>query len=222
MASTLSDIEEIVRFESRDDILDITTAGSSGIAVANLIYRRLGALIKWPELYREYTSLTTVSEQEAYTWPSSVQYVDVTSIEVQDPTQNNNYVVVPATRSELDWSISRREDPDFPLVYRRVYNGTNHVLQLAPKPKVSGSIIRITGLVEPAQLTSGSSTTLFLTKLADHALAYMIAADYSDQRNFPQRAQNLIGKAAEMLSTLAGKEVTPSELKTGVLDAGLN
>ena len=218
MSSTITALLNLVKWESRDSQFSLTD--STGIAVGNAIYRRLAALIPWPELNRQDVSLTTTAGTESYTWPATNDYIDVTSIEVQDPYGNLKYKQVTSAPSEFEWNLARQKNNSFPELYKRGHNGTNNLLYLAPAPNVSSLIIRITGQIEPTAYTVGADTTVFISSSADDALAYLIAADILDKRAQPQRAQSLVGRAAEVLSRIAGREITPDEIRSRVLSNG--
>jgi hypothetical protein len=204
-----------VRYEARD--VEFSLSDSQGIAMGNAIYRRLCALVPWNELNKEDTSLSTTAGTNKYTWPSTYNYIDVTSVEIQDPYDNSKYKRINAVRSEMEWNIFREMANGFPEVYKRSHDGTNDVILFAPTPNIGSLTIRITGQTEPTEYTDSSAQTVFLTNSADDAYAYLIAADIADKRAQPNRANALIGRASEVLSVLAGKEITPDELRTRVL-----
>ena len=216
MATTITNLLTLVKWESRDKQFSLVDA--TGVVVGNSIYRRLAALIDWPELNKEDTSLTTVAGQEKYTWPATYNYIDIMSVEVQDPYDNTKYKQVSPAPSEFEFTLEREKSSSFPLLYKRANDGTNNVIYLSPSPVVGSLTIRLTGQVEPTAYTAAGDTTVFISSSADDALAYLIAADILDKREMPQRANRLIGKAAEVLSKLAGKEITPNELKSRVLE----
>lgn len=213
MAQTLSSIQVLARYESRDQSLDLTT--TEGLAVANMLYRRIVLLVDWTELIRTDTSLSTTAGTSSYTWPSTNVYMDVKAIEIQDSEDENKYKVIAPVRTELDWSIQREKENSFPLVYRRHHNGTNNVVEFAPTPNIGSLTVRIIGKIEPTAFTSASSTTLFLNNSADEALALLIASDVADKRNQTTRSEQLLRRASEILSSLSGKDITPSEIKGG-------
>jgi len=213
MADTVTNIQVKVRWESRDSSFSLTD--TTGLSLTNSMYRRLSAIIPWPELNRTNTSATTTADQESVTWPA-VKFLDVASVEMQDPNDNLNYITVVPARTEQEWSLSREEENSFPKIYKRGYDGTQNVIQFAPTPDTGSLIVRITGQLEPTEFTAGSDTTIFIGNTADDILAFMIAADIMDKRNQPARAKSLIGRAAELLSSIAGREITPAELKSEV------
>jgi len=210
MSDTLGNIQTRVRWEARDGEFNLTN--TSGLEIANNTYRRLAAIIPWPELNREDTSASTTAGQESVTWPS-VKYIDVTQIELQDPDNNNQYATVVPARSELEWAQYRRMESDFPVVYKRTHDGTQNVVKLAPTPLIGSLTLRITGQIEPTEFSDSASTTIFISELPDDILALMISSQIMDKRNQPARAKELLGRAAELLSAIAGREITPSELR---------
>ena len=216
MADTVTKLQVKVRWEARDTKFVLTD--TTGLSLTNTIYRRLAAIIPWPELNRVNTSASTTAKQEAVTWPS-VKFIDVTNVEVQNPEDNLKYVSVVPARTELEWSVLRGNEPDFPQVYKRSYDGTQNVIEFAPAPNTGSLTVRITGQVEPVEVTDGASTTIFIGETADDVLAFLISADVMDKRNQPGRSKALVARAAEMLSAIAGREVTPAELKQDLENA---
>lgn len=210
MALTLSEIQTLVRHEVRDNSLDLTSG--TGLSVANMLYRRYSSFIAWPELTRTST-LTTTAGSSVYTWPSDNSYSDVRIIEIQNPDKDLDFTPVVPARSEIVYTKYSGYPKGFPVVYRRDNDGISNILNLAPAPNVTGLTIRIKGVVEPNNLSSGSSETVFLNKSSDDGLAYLISADYASKRAQPQRAQALLAVVTEVLSRRAGKEVLPEEVK---------
>jgi hypothetical protein len=129
---------------------------------------------------------------------------------------DSSYRTIVPARTELEWSILREQEVGYPQVYKRGHDGTQNVLMFAPKPNTSSLTVRITGQIEPTELSASSSQTVFIGNTPDDIMAFLIAADVADKRNQPGRAQALVGRAAELLSTIAGREITPSELKSSV------
>jgi len=216
MSDTVSNIQARVQWLARDKTFSLID--STGLPILNYMYRRLSTIIPWSEFNREYTTASTTANQEAVTWPS-VKFIDVTQIEMQDPEDNLNYHEVVAARTEVEFSSLRSEEPSFPEVYKRTHDGTQNVVQFAPAPKTGSLSIRITGQIEPTSLVTSASTTEFIGVIPDDILAYMISADITDKRNDPERARSLLSVAAELLSSIAGREITPAELKTEVTNA---
>ena len=212
MSDTVSNIETRVQWLARDSAFSLTD--SSGLQIINYVYRRLAAIIPWPELNRTDTSASTTANQEAVTWPS-VKFIDVTQIEIQDPDDDLNYHEIVPARTEIEFSELRREEPLFPEVYKRSHDGTQNIAQFVPAPKTGSLTVRITGQTEPTEVTAGASTTVFVGFTPDDILAHMIAADVCDKRNQADRANKLLSVAAELLSSIAGREIVPSELKVG-------
>lgn len=217
MATTISNLQTLVRWEARDSQFSLTD--SNGLSIGNAVYRRLAALIDWPELNYQDTTLSTTAGTEKYTWPTTYDFIDVTGIEIQDPYDNSKYKMVSPAPSEFEFGLMRAKENAFPELYKRGNDGTNNVLYLAPAPNISSLTIRITGQIEPTAYTLASSTTVFISSSADDALSYLIAADLLDKREQPQRAQRLVGRASEVLSRIAGREITPDELRSRVLNA---
>lgn len=216
MSDTVSNIETRVQWLARDSAFSLTD--TTGLQIINYVYRRLAAIIPWAEFNRTDTSASTTAGQEAVTWPA-VKFIDVTQVEMQDPDDNLNYHEIVPVRTEVEFSELRRQQPSFPEVYKRSYDGTQNVVQFAPAPETGSLTVRITGQVEPTDVTAGASMTTFIGYTPDDILAHMIAADVCYKRNQADRAGQLLSVAAELLSGIAGKEITPAELKPGGADA---
>ena len=208
MATAITNIQSRVRWEARDS--DFSLIDTTGLSIANMAYRRLAAIVEWPEFNQSITVAAT-ADTEAITWPTTPVFSDVTSVEMQDGDDNDAYKVVYPVRSELEWSITRKETASFPKVYKRFNDGTNDQILLAPAPKAA-QLVRITGKVEPTAFSTSLSATEFISSTADDVLAYVIASDIMYKRNQPNRAQMLMQKVAQILSSMTGKEVVPSEL----------
>jgi hypothetical protein len=213
MADTVTQLQDRVRWESRDTNFSLTD--TTGLSITNSIYRRLAAIIPWPELNRADISASTTANQEAVTWPS-VKFIDVTSIEMQDPNDDLNYKEIPPVRTEVDWSVLRAREPGFPEAYKRFHDGTQNVVLFAPAPDTASLTIRISGQIEPTEVTAAASTTIFIDQTADDILAFLISADIAAKRNQGGRAAELSRRAAELLSVISGREVTPAEISSEV------
>lgn len=216
MSDTVSNIQSRVQWLARDKTFSLIDA--TGLQILNYTYRRLSTVIPWSEFNREDATASTTADQEAVTWPS-VKFIDVTQIEMQDPADNLNYHEVVPVRTEVEFSELRADEPSFPEVYKRTHDGIQDIVKFAPAPKTGSLSVRITGQIEPTALTTSASTTEFIGIVPDDILAYMIASDITDKRNQPERSRSLLSVAAELLSGIAGREITPAELKTGVSDA---
>lgn len=216
MSDTVANIQTRVRWLARDQNFSLIDA--TGLQILNYMYRRIAAVIPWPELNREDTSASTTANQEAVTWPS-VKFIDVTQLGMKDPDDNLRYHEIVPVRTEVEFTSLRGEEPSFPEVYKRTHDGTQNVVKFAPAPKTGSLTIRITGQIEPTSLVTSSSTTVFVGTVPDDALAYMIAADIMDKRDQGDRANKLLSVAGELLSSISGKEITPAELKSEPRDA---
>jgi hypothetical protein len=218
MAKTLTQIETLVKWEARQS--DFSCTSVSGLAIFNMIYLRVAAMFPWPELYKADASLVTIADSGEYTWPSSVMFSNVNLIQIQDTEDDLKYKVISPTPTELDFVEAHEEPASFPRYYKRIVNSSNvKKLCFAPHPKYSGALITISGTYEPTEFTQGSDATVFLNKNVDNAIALLIAANIMDKRDYPKRAQRLTAKAAELLSSVAGKEITPIELRDTVENA---
>jgi len=217
MAKSLGQIQKLVQWEARDNQYDLTT--TQGLAVANYIYRRLVMLLAPPEFSREDTTLGSTADTVKYTWTVGVTFMDVRLVEMQDPDNNDAYTVIPLARTEMEFSVERKKASDFPTVYKRGYDGSNQVIYFAPAPAESGKSVRVSGIAEPTELVSSGDITQFISAATDDGLALLIAADIMSKRQFPDHAAELIQRASEVLSQVAGKEITPAEISSRVANA---
>ena len=87
MAKTLAELQIGVRHHARDDSLVLTDTNT--LASVNRIYRNLASLLPWPELRRQDTSITTISGTTTYNWPTTINFLDIRSVEIQDDEDNN-------------------------------------------------------------------------------------------------------------------------------------
>lgn len=214
MSIDVATLQILVREEASDK--DLIIESGAGLALLNMVYLRV-ANIGFPEFHYEDTSLTTTSGTASYTWPTTKKYVDVRAIEIQDGDNSDAYVSIPAMQVYQTFSSRESEADGFPELYLRSGESGSHVVKFAPAPGTTGKTIRISGIIEPDYLTSGTSETKFLTRTVDNALAQLVAAAYHAKRGRLDRAAELTQRAAEKLSLVAGREVLPSEIATGAI-----
>lgn len=235
MAKTLRDIETSVRDIVQDDKV-VLTAGF-GLKMFNQVYRNLVAKFPWPErIVSDEITSTTVPNQESYAWTASgfPTFMDVTAVEMKTPTdasptpktdvfgvssytestQGTTFKLIPPAPNELEWSIAGRlPAQQTPRYYRRIYDAANKI-SFRPVPSTSGYAIKITGVVEPTELTTQTGTTgttIFLQRAADDALEHLLAASWLfkykniDQGNFE------MSRASDILQTIFTNEKITSE-----------
>ena len=208
MARTLTLIQDDVRFISRDDSLIITS--SFGLEIANRMYRILGSIAKWPELRVIDESVTTVDAQNDYTWPSA-KFKEVQAMAVEVSTGVYELMHIP--ENEWEWNRMEREtDSSRPLQYMRYRDGSTNKFTVRPAPDSTGKKFRITGYIEPALLTQGSDSTIFINSDLDDALVYLIAGEISGRDGIYDNEKRLYEMAARILRRLVGKDILPEEL----------
>lgn len=223
---TLTDIQSQVRVYASDSTLvltDNTDTKVQGLNISNRIYRKLCNLNHWPEIMVINEDLSTVPGQQGYDfgvkygtfkygqakYGSIEKFINVTSIEIKN--EFGVYEVIPAVKSELDWSHFSSMDNSFPSVYQiRSVNG-NYTVLLAPIPQYA-TTLKIKGIIEPTFFTSGSSTTVFFSSLLDDALEYLIASEILFTDGDERGATVLIQKASSLISKYAGREITAKEI----------
>jgi beta-galactosidase GanA len=225
MAKTLTQIETQVRRLSGNDT--IVLSADPGLAMANRIYRKMASSFEWPELYqRANLATTTTADTGEYEWDSSMPvFADIKAVEINSiahgvavfgtavfgvdsfstTTGQYSFKKVNQPPNEWQWNLagqkSSQATPDF---YRRFLDGSINKIELRPAPSESGRTIRVSGVVEPTELTSGDSTTVFLQSIADDALASLVAFTYSKDLKCLQ-------EGASLLQAIWGKEKATEE-----------
>lgn len=206
MADTLTNIQTDVRFWANDSQLDITSG--TNLRVFNSVYQGMftpgyklfGVNIgrRWVEATREDTSLTMVAGTEQYTWPASPVFKEPFFIEGLDVNASNDpYTIFPVPTMQL-WSDLDDSNNAQPIYYRLIDVSGTLKLALRPPPDQADPI-RITGLIEVTELTTGSESTVFKNTNADRALAMLVAAEFKDKRGNSRRALELLQKARSLL-----------------------
>jgi len=238
MARTLTLIETGVQYLAKDTAIVLTTASSSALKAVNRIYRGLVLALPWGEYTQEDTSLTTTADTTRYTWPSTVVFADVKSIEILgDNTQvhdtglglfdtvtyqaaTTDYRTVHKPPTERDWvEAGQRPSQRSPEFWKMVNVSGVMKLELRPAPTTSSQTIRITGIIEPTELTAGSSTTLFLQSSADDALEHLIASDILMHDGMAQEGAQALQKGQGILQQLFTKDQVTMELVKEVVNA---
>jgi hypothetical protein len=210
MAKTLAQIETLTRFFARDETLSLTN--TTGLIISNTLYRSLAASFKWTE-FRQVHDLTTAttSGTGVYTWAFSGTPVfrDVTAVEVGSDASDTTFVLLIPAPSETVWAEVRNDANSIPAYYQRLNSAGTDQIELRPIPAYTSATIKVTGIIQPAEFTAGSSTTEFLQSTVDDALAHIIAASFSFRDGFEQLGAANIQAATSMLqSVLKGESVT--------------
>ncbi len=212
MAKTLTKIETLVRFNARDDIISLTV--EPGLSITNSIYREVAAAFPWSELRKTVDlSAPTVDGQSIYSWAngSSAVFTDVKGVEIETAGSGDIFNLLNVPSTEWEWNEAAKTVDTIPVYYIRINdNGTDSV-EIRPAPDYSAGVIRVIGIVEPAEFTLGSSVSEFLTSTADDALAYLIAANYAVRKGSGDLMQINIQKATAALKMLFGKEQVTQE-----------
>lgn len=206
---TVTELQSGMQFKGAEDSIDITSG--EGLENLNNVYRAVAAELPWPELMREDTSIVTTSASR-YTWPDQ-RFLDVKMVEIQDGDDNNLYKAFwpPADMASL--SIARRRKAkSVPDHYFRMSTAALDQIELVPAPKYSGKIVRITGIIEPGDLGGQDDPTVFLLRVADDAIEWLLAGMYYERDGFGDRAQVCFRNAQQIFQRLFGKELVPDEL----------
>ena len=209
MATTLTNIQSDVRFYANDSVIDLTTAAD--LRRVNAIYHgmfspgwevfpglRIG--MRWAEQTREDTSLSTTAGTAAYTWPTSPVFLKETvTVEILRQSGGTDYQQIRRAADEREWLAHKNSGNAFPVFYRWMDSAGTTQLQFAPAPDTSSLTIRLRGLVQPDEFTSGSSQTAFDEIRSDKAFAMLIAAEYKHKRGDINGAMELAGRARGFL-----------------------
>jgi len=218
MAKKLSEIQVGVRHLARDSSLDLTTA--SNLEIVNRTYRFLVASLPFPEFRRIDVSTSTNAGSGDIGWPTGNIFVDVVSVEIQDGDDNDRYKLITSPVDEWTWGeAAHKKAQSVPDYYMRYYRDSKQAeyIEVRPVSKYSSKIIRITGTVEPTDLESSGSSTLFIRKTADDVLEHLVAADIVSQAGDREWAPQLINKAVLLLQQTFGKELVPEEMLRQVI-----
>lgn len=90
---------------------------------------------------------------------------------------------------------------------------TNRIA-LRPTPSVAGYEIRITGVEEPAALTVGGSTTVFILSSSDDAFVHLISAHMSARDGLNEIYQYNIQQATQILNRIfTAEKITKEEIQ---------
>ena len=220
MADTLTNIQEDVRHYADDG--NLTIVSGQGLRIANLIYqgmlspgfKLLGMVIgrRWPEATRENTSLTmVVGDEDTYTWPATPVFKAPVWLEGIDASTSDPYPIEWAPDMATWSAYDDQNGTDRPTYARLIDVAGTLKLALRRRP-YQADTLRITGIIERTEFSSGSSSSCFIHKNADRALAHFIAADYKAKRGDMQRALSLIDDG---VSLLPEQDATPSLIGFG-------
>ena len=215
---TLTQIQTFARQHGRAEGLTLTDA--SGLSVFNGVYRLIGMRMPWPELRVIDTDMSTTNKADAngastMDWPAKPIYTDLRTLEVQDSEDSDRYKLIVPAENEIRWAEAQRRPatavPEMYVRYRDITADTNKI-EFRPQFTETGKTIRRTGIIAPDELLIGDDQTVFENPLADDALGYLVSAAYFDIDGFGDDANKNLGKAAEILSSLFGRDVQPAEL----------
>ena len=214
----LSDIQTQVRYHMR--VAEEVIVSGNGLVMANLTLRRFVAIMPWEDYTLIDTSLTTVAGSRNYDWPTSPNYGNVLSLEIQDgddPTDPDSFKRIVPGRSIQQWLAAEREPADLPLLYRLYNNADKTRLELRPAPKYADKTIRIDGIIEPEEFEGEQERTRFRLRGIDDAYALALAAFLLAKKAQNARAQQLLGFATDTIRMNTGKEISPDELREKLL-----
>ncbi len=212
MAQLLSQIQDHVRFLSRKS--DETITSGDGLAVADRAYRELATLLPWSEFRRADLTITTTAETGIYDWPTDPVMFDIKAVEVQDGDDADRYKPIFTPKDELEWGLmGTRSSISVPEGYLRFMDPQKGIqFEVRPVFKFGSKTVRITGIVEPKEFVDGDSGTAFRNRIADDALARLIAAELLSNDGFEPFANIQKQAAARGLRRLFGRDLVPDEL----------
>lgn len=208
MTMDLATVQEIAQHYANDRNLAITSG--DGLRAANVVfqglttpgYRMFGIPVgrRWPEYARIDTSLSTVQDQEEYTWITSPVFREGEfQIEIIDSgTSEPDPPLIPCPDLET-WNRYDFSSSATPIFYRLFNDSGTVKLALRPTPDTGSETIRVTGQVEATDFTAPTDETIFLNTNADHAFAILIAADIKAKRGDLDDAVRLARQAHGLL-----------------------
>ena len=206
---SLTDIQTGVRVVARNASISLTD--TDGLSRFNTIYRGVAALMPFPELRRQDTSITTTGGTARYPWIVDPVFLDVRSVEIQDGDDEDKYKLIYPVPDEGNWNAAgNRAKQSVPDYYVRDYASLLNKIEFRPTPRYAKTV-RVTGIIEPKRVYSGANKTIFLQNAADDALEYMIAADWLATDGFTDFAANRVQLAMSIYQSLFGKDAVPVE-----------
>ncbi len=212
MAQLLSQIESQVQFLSRKS--DAVITSGDGLGVADRVYRDLAAILPWSEFRRNDLTITTSAETGVYDWPKDPVMLDVKAVEVQDVDAGDKYKPIYTPITELEWGLmAGKASLAVPEGYMRFIDPEEGMqIEFRPVFRYASKTVRITGIIEPKPFTDGDSGTAFRNRIADDALARLIAAELLSNDGFEAFANVQKTAAARGLRRLFGRDLVPEEL----------
>ena len=209
---TLTEIQTGAKNVGRKDSIDLTTAGSDGLATSSRMYRAMSSRFPFPEFSQRDESIVTKAKRGIYDWPGDPRFLNVKSIAMQDASDLDFYKLISPARAEFLWQeMEGRPEVPVPFQYQRYAYGVVQKIEFRPAPIDTGQIVRISGVIESTDFVGGDSLTVFLQDSADDALEHLIAADIADVDGNVGLSQQLTRKAFAILSVMFGKEVVTME-----------
>ena len=212
MAQLLSQIERQVQFVGR--LSDANITSGDGLDVADRTYRNLAAILPWPEFRRNDLTITTIADTGIYDWPTDPVMLDVKAVEVQDADDGNRHKPIYTPITELEWGLmAGKASLSVPEGYMRFIDPQKGMqIEFRPVFRHASKTIRITGIIEPEPFVDGDSGTAFRNRIADDALAMLIAAELLSHDGFEAFANVQKTAAARGLRRLFGRDLVPEEL----------
>ena len=210
----LSEIEMLVQYHLRRSDQLITTG--TELAITNFVFRRFVALTNWEDYTRIYPLPTlTTANLKTYTWPSTPNFGNVLSLEIQDYGDGLKYKRIVDARSIKEWLALESAPSELPYQYRIYRDVTTEVatLEVRPAPKVDGLTIRIDGMVEPAPFVGPVDRTDFRNAGIDDAFALALAGVFAAKLGQQERSQQLVAWSGDTIRLNTGKEISPDEIR---------
>lgn len=211
MAKTLANIQKGARFHAKNDQLVVTNG--FGLTAVNAIYRRVANALPWPELrVTEDSADATATGTKTYAWATTNVFIDIKSIEVGTTSSDAAFNLLLPPPTESDWSEMAKDANTVPVYYVRFRIGSTDKIEIRPAPNYTGGTLRFIGIIEPSELTTEASVTIFQMKTADDVVEHLVAADDLIARNKTDEAEVQFDKATRILRKIFGDEKVPAEL----------
>jgi hypothetical protein len=234
MAKTLQQIEVGVRRYAGDDAIVLST--DPGLHILNSVYRDIASQMPWGEFNQTLalrpfgtgSDAITIDGQENYEWSFNsvavVRFLDVKAVEVETASASDKYTLLSPPETELDWNLASQQSAGLPRMYRRSNQSVSgsakgDVLLMRPAPSSveAGGDIKVSGIIEPTDLSSTSDTTKFLVKSADDALEKILAAVFQQRKGETAGSQSNIQNATTILQKILSEEAVTKELINSIV-----
>ncbi len=161
------------------------------------------------------TNVHTLAQADAVVIENLVFHMEELTVVYVDASSNSYEYVIGKSPSEREWADHFSSNNAIPLVWKQYYDGSNNVIEFRPAPDTTSDTIKLWGYVQATPFATSASTTEFIHKNSDYALALLIAADWLAKRDKTSRSRQLISEAVALLpSEDSGSRIRGSGMLT--------